>query len=256
MYDVPTRRRTLELIAAGASLNPTSKQTGINRATLRGWKDSPDRAIRTATRSTCCRCSEAPCAPEDLEAYRYLLGLYLGDGCLSKAANKDVWVLRISCDDNWPGLQNQCETAIARVLPGNRVGRVAAIGCHSIHAYSKHWPCLFPQHGPGRKHERPIVLEPWQRGIIEADPRPFVRGLFHSDGCRITNWTVRQLAAGPKRYEYPRYFFGNESADIIGLCTWALDLLGIAWRRPKYNTVSVARREAVLKLDEFVGPKH
>jgi hypothetical protein len=68
-----------------------------------------------------------------------------------------------------------------------------------------HWPCLFPQHGAGRKHERPIVLEPWQRETIEADPRPFLRGLFRSDGCRITNWAVRQLAAGPKRYEYPRY---------------------------------------------------
>jgi hypothetical protein len=24
------------------------------------------------------------------------------------------------------------------------------------------WPEVFPQHGRGRKHERPIVLEPWQ----------------------------------------------------------------------------------------------
>ena len=67
---------------------------------------------------------------------------------------------------------------------------------------------------------------------------------------------MRQLVAGPKRYEYPRYFFTNGSADIIGLCTWALDLLGVAWRRPKYNTVSVARREAVAALDAFIGAKH
>src|SRR3954469_14295206 len=26
--------------------------------------------------------------------------------------------------------------------------------------YSSHLPCLFPQHGAGKKHERPIVLEP------------------------------------------------------------------------------------------------
>ena len=31
----------------------------------------------------------------------------------------------------------------------------------------QHWPCLFPQHGPGRKHERPIVLEHWQRVIVD-----------------------------------------------------------------------------------------
>jgi transposase-like protein len=71
MYDVPTRRRALKLIAAGASLNATSKQTDINRATLREWRDSPDRAIRAAMRSTCCPCSEVPRAPEDLDAYRF-----------------------------------------------------------------------------------------------------------------------------------------------------------------------------------------
>ena len=36
----------------------------------------------------------------------------------------------------------------------------------------KHWPCLFPQHGPGRKHERPIVLEDWQRDDRRARTRP------------------------------------------------------------------------------------
>lgn len=56
-----------------------------------------------------------------------------------------------------------------------------------------HWPCLFPQHGPGRKHERPIVLEHWQREIVEQHPGPFLRGLFHSDGCRVTDWTRSRL---------------------------------------------------------------
>ena len=55
-------------------------------------------------------------------------------------------------------------------------------------------------------HDRPIVLEPWQRALVSADPRPFLRGLFHSDGGRITNWTVRPVGGEPKRYEYPRYF--------------------------------------------------
>jgi hypothetical protein len=31
-----------------------------------------------------------------------------------------------------------------------------------VSSYWKHWPCLFPQHGPGRKHERRIALVPWQ----------------------------------------------------------------------------------------------
>src|SRR5688572_30909659 len=56
MYDVATRRRALQLLAAGASLNATSKQTGINRSTLREWREAPDWAMRAATPATCCRC--------------------------------------------------------------------------------------------------------------------------------------------------------------------------------------------------------
>jgi hypothetical protein len=35
-----------------------------------------------------------------------------------------------------------------------------------IKSYSKHWPCLFPQRGPGPKHTRKIELEEWQAIII------------------------------------------------------------------------------------------
>jgi hypothetical protein len=31
---------------------------------------------------------------------------------------------------------------------------------------------------------------------------------------------------------------------------------GVAWRFSKPNTISVARGEAVARLDEFVGPKY
>jgi hypothetical protein len=33
------------------------------------------------------------------------------------------------------------------------------------------WPCLIPQHGPGRKHERKIELVDWQRDIVDEHPR-------------------------------------------------------------------------------------
>jgi hypothetical protein len=44
--------------------------------------------------------------------------------------------------------------------------------------------CLFPQHGPGRKHERPIVLAGWQQSITRRHPKQLIRGLIDSDGCR------------------------------------------------------------------------
>jgi hypothetical protein len=73
-------------------------------------------------------------------------------------------------------------------------------------------------------------------------------------GSNPTGGTDAERNRGTRR-EYPRWFFSNESADILGLCSTALDRLGIAHRFPKYNTISVARREAVDALDEVVGPK-
>ena len=55
-----------------------------------------------------------------------------------------------------------------------------------------------------------------------------------------------------------RYHFSNRSEDILGLFTAALDALGIPWTRStKYwtNSVSVYRKAATARLDEFVGPK-
>jgi hypothetical protein len=41
----------------------------------------------------------------------------------------------------------------------------------------------------------------------------------------------------------------------MGLCQWALDLVGIPWRMPRRNALSVARKEGVAALDLVVGPK-
>lgn len=56
-------------------------------------------------------------------------------------------------------------------------------------------------------------------------------------------------------YEYPRYFFSNKALDILALCCASPDRPGLAHRRPRWDQVSVARREAVAALDVWVGPK-
>jgi len=124
-----------------------------------------------------------------------------------------------------------------------------------VQCITQKWLHLFPQHGVGRKHTRPIVLEPWQVALVDADPRPLIRGLIHSDGWRGTNWTERRVGGTTRRYTYPRYQFSNRSDDIRTIFTTALDRLGISWRQSNRWTVSVARREAVAVLDAFVGPK-
>jgi hypothetical protein len=257
MYDQPTRLWTMALVTQGQSLSEISRVTGIARATLREWRDNPEKLARSR-KSMCPLCSGVRTALEPQSDYAYLFGLYLGDGCISRQGpeSKGVWKLRIMCADAWPGLVEQCRHAMLTVRPTNSVTTVHREGCVEVVSYSKHWPCLFPQHGPGRKHERKIELEPWQQEIVNKHPGDFARGLFHSDGCRLINRIRRPLKGGDRWYEYPRYLFVNRSADIHRLCGEALDRLGVAWRFSKPTTISVARREAVARLDEFVGPKY
>ncbi|MDL2334960.1 MAG: hypothetical protein QFC55_02875 [Chloroflexota bacterium] len=183
-------------------------------------------------------------------SYAYLLGLYLGDGTLARSA-RGVWRLRIFQDSRYTALIDACAGSISEVS-GNNAATYRRDGCTEIYNFWKHWTCLFPQHGPGPKHLRRIVLEAWQRLLIERYPKEFVKGLIHSDGCRVTN-TVRHSTG--KSYSYPRYFFTNHSDDIRELFAWACGLIGVDSRPNNRWNISVAKRASVAILDEFVGPK-
>ena len=250
------RHKALASLDAGCSLRSISVTTGVSRSTLREWRDHPERAL--APRATCPRCSDPPALPEPRGDYAYLLGLYLGDGCISVSGDsaKGVWKLRIICAEAWPSLIQECVRVMRAVRPDNKVMLQRKQGCFEVSSCSRHWPCLFPQHGPGKKHARRIALQSWQKFIVSEVPGDFARGLFHSDGYRGVNRVRARLRDGERWYEYPRYLFVNESADILRLCGEALDLLGVAWRFSKPNVISVARKDAVARLDEFVGPKY
>src|SRR4051812_24986651 len=126
----------------------------------------------------------------------------------------------------------------------------------TVQSFGKAWPDAFPQHGPGPKHKRPIVLADWQREIVDRHPREFLRGLIHSDGCRTTNRFKTKLPSGRiAEYAYARYFFSNLSPDIRALFCEYCDRLGIRWTQSNHRNISVSHRESVAKLDEFVGPK-
>ncbi|GAA3727182.1 hypothetical protein HDA32_003646 [Spinactinospora alkalitolerans] len=149
----------------------------------------------------------------------------------------------------------ECVDTLEAVLPGHKVSVLNREGCKEVTARWKHWPCYFPQHGPGMKHLRRIELAPWQCDIVDRYPEDFLRGLFHSDGCRITNRIRRTVAGEARRYEYPRYFFSNVSRDIMELCGFVLDQLGIEWKMANAKNLSVAQRASVARMDEFIGPK-
>jgi hypothetical protein len=142
-----------------------------------------------------------------------------------------------------------------RVFPVNRVHGHSRSGGYAnsaprsnvaLSVYSKTLPCLFPQHGPGRKHERPIALDEWQHDLIAKHPWQLLRGLIHSDGCRFVN-TGRS-------WRHPRYSFSNQSDDIRTIFCHTCDLVGIRWTAAP-RTVYVSRVADVARLDVFIGPK-
>lgn len=156
--------------------------------------------------------------------------------------------LRITLDSKYPPIIERCRRAIDVLMPGQTAGVVKrSDGCTEVYLYSRHWPCLFPQHGPGRKHTRRIALEPWQEALVDQATEEFVLGLIHSDGCRVV--------ANDRGVASVRYHFTNRSEDILGLFTGALDKLGIPWTRSTKYIISVYRKAATARLDEFVGPK-
>jgi hypothetical protein len=229
------------LAARGLNHCEIARRTGIPRSTVRDWRNGklPRRRSHDYLLQR---------LPSSEAEYAYLLGLYLGDGCISTSA-KGVHRLRITLDSVYPTIIAECAAAIRAVMPSNAVlvqrkqgERAVEVGCSS-----KGWPLLIPQHGPGRKHLRRIELAGWQESIVDRQPKPFLRGLIHSDGCRVINKSMGR--------EYLRYFFTQVSDDIRPIFTNTCDQLKIQWRQSNWKTISIARRESVALLDEFIGPK-
>lgn len=235
----------LALATKGQSDREISASTGIPRRTVCDWRNGrvPARDTRANTCPICTPDGPHP-PPAD---YAYLLGLYLGDGCISRVGRTST--MRIFLDAAYPGIVDSCASAIEAVVPGKRAwrGRHHNSRCVVVCVYWNHWPCLFPQHGPGRKHSRRIAVEPWQTAIVQSQHHPFLRGLIHSDGCRVI--------ANDRGVRSVRYHFSNRSEDIKKLYCQSLDALGIRWTRPSNRDIAVYRKASTALLDEFVGPK-
>ena len=239
--------RVLKLITEGRNDCEIARLTSIPRETVRDWRSrlrngsarrriSREHGPRNHDFSAICPL-----------AYGYLLGMYLGDGYIARH-RRGVWRLRIACDSRYPGIIAECSRAMETVMPGQRA-HVLPRASRSVEVsmYSKHWPCFFPQHGPGRKHQRVIRLTAWQNDLVTQAPTAFLRGLIHSDGCRVV--------ANDRGVTSIRYHFSNRSEDIKELFCRSLDALAIPWTRPCDRQIAIYRRDAVAQLDQFIGPK-
>jgi hypothetical protein len=239
----------LRLVAEGWSDYRIARATGISRRTILDWRHGRVPAFGSHGRRRQSACPRCDGVPIDEPAYAYLLGLYLGDGHISKLGR--TYRLRIFQDERYQLLIDLAKRTIIRVrgIGGCRVAVVHNVGCVAVSAYWNHWPCVLPQHGPGAKHRRPIRLTDWQDELVNRYPRQLLRGLIHSDGCRVMNKVWRG------RYAYTRYFFTNHSEDILQIFRDCCDTIGVPHRDSRWDTISIARREGVAALDSFIGPK-
>jgi hypothetical protein len=240
----------MDLVESGMNDSAVSRATGVTRGTIRRWKRAtkPPQAV---LRHELLRTWEV----RDRPAYYYLLGAYLGDGAV--CVQRGAWV-QIVNDRRYPAISREIMDAMEATFPERR-SRIhpSSVGESDVLAIS-HPAVLkaFPQHGPGRKHLRPIILADWQVELTHAHPGSLIRGLIHSDGCRVINRFRTKLPSGRvAEYSYVRYFFTNYSSDIRDIFTEHCELLGIRVTQSNHRNLTVSHRDSVAILEELVGPK-
>ena len=160
--------RSLELAGEGLSTSEIARRLGVPRSTVRDWLAGrlPELVSSWRIRRPACAglhelddASALRVPARDVPRRRVPVG-----------ASAGVFKLRISLDARYPGIAQEIERAIRAVIAEQSCGAGGFGTWHEVYAYSKVWPCLFPQHGPGRKQEREIALTDWQRRHVARSP--------------------------------------------------------------------------------------
>lgn len=242
MHEQRDLERVLTLGGRGYTASAIARETGIPRSTVRDW---PTGLVPRCPHGTNRSCGETHVLSELPPVYLYLLGLYLGDGCSSTSPGR-VPKLRIALDARYPEIALEAKWAIGRIRGVDGYGLLRPCNYIEVYSYWKHWPCLLPQPGPGKKHERPIVLADWQQQLAAKWPWELARGLVHSDGCRFLNRC--------RGWSAPRYSFKQTLSDIRAIFCSACDQLGVRCTEAN-DTIYVSRKADVAVLDRYIGPK-
>lgn len=195
---------------------------------------------------------------EQKESYSYILGFYLGDGCLGHVKNSFTLMI-VNQSDRHETNQRIAEN-IKIIFPTKNVmvRKRKEANCAVISMTSLRLDEMFP-HGKGSKHTRKIVLRDWQKEIVKLFPENFIKGMMESDGCRYV----------PRKKECPTYViyqFANCSLDLHGFLQEAAAQIGLefTFRARKSNgekdrtqmfLTSFNKKTSVELLDSFVGIK-
>ena len=107
-----------------------ARRLGLSVGTLRDWHAGKvprhSRHLRPgqAVQPPCPSCGHDQHRYAELSrTYVYLLGLYLGDGTISKAP-RGVYTLRVALDVKYPGIGRECAAAMRETMPANQVGQL------------------------------------------------------------------------------------------------------------------------------------
>lgn len=242
MRSLEERKNIFKLAEQGLNKSEISRELNIPRATVRdilasgrkeGKLDFDENDVLDFLKD-----KEPP--------YAYILGIYLGDGCISNA--KRVKKMRIFLDDKYPLIQQEVRENLQNIFENNKVSDCQKEGCKEIFCYSKKMEFLFPQYGKGKKHQRKISLKRWQHDICCDFPKEFIKGLIHSDGSRYHG--------DYKGERYDRYQFTNVSEDIRKIFRKYCKKIGVRTANAKgAKNVFINRPKDVGYLDTFIGFK-
>ena len=261
------KQQIVELLATGLSKYQVATQMGIEWKQVDYWDKNKARVAELVyARDLKSRVERhtgsSPVSCTSEQSYAYVLGLYLGDGCIVNTHRDGVQDLRIFQDVKYPDLAAEHIAALSLLYPTNKATILpTSRNISVVHVYSSLHSLYFPQQGAGLKHNRNVALLPWQQDIVTRYPAALLRGLIQPDGCRYNHRVGKQT--------YVKYNFTNCSADIINIAQNVSLLLGLAptiHSRPSVSskgeltgatkhTITYNKREDVKILETIIGPK-
>jgi hypothetical protein len=112
MYGRATITAALRLVDDGLNDSQVARRMGIPRTTIGMWRRGDVPRQRRELCDVCAGRSPAVPAAE----YCYLLGLYLGDGCISR--NPRTYRMRIVLDAKYQRIIASCAAALEAICPG------------------------------------------------------------------------------------------------------------------------------------------
>jgi hypothetical protein len=170
--------RVLELVSGGRNQCEISRETGIPRATVPQLGERPHPRWRASRRGPMLSLRDRAGSVPGVDRARLrvpprpLPRRRMPPSSRTRPSPKYFPRRGLSRDRGRGGSGHEPrhagEQTVGATTSASRIRRV--------NSYSKHWPCLFPQHGPGMKHQRRIALEKWQRRICDLYPHRLLRG--------------------------------------------------------------------------------